>query len=157
MLEPIQAVASISIAADKAKTCAAALALDPVKIVRAKGLIPGVKSLAGQLGPWSEAGQTRRLTLTDGSTAVETLMALEPDGYSYRISELTGPFRLIVKEANARFSVSARGDVSILTWTYEFMPKGGVAAAALSFLVDSQWNGFMDAALERLKDDIERV
>ena len=157
MPEPIQAVASISVAADQAKTRAAALALDPVKIVHAKGLIPGVRSLAGQTGPWSAAGQSRTLTLTDGSTAAETLIALEPDGYRYRISDFTGLFKLIVKEANARFSVAPRGDASILTWTYEFVPKGGLAAAILSFLVDSQWNGFMDAALERLKDEIERA
>ncbi len=157
MQEPIQAAASIAVVADPATTLAAALALEPVRIVQARGLIPGVKSLAGQTGAWSAAGQTRRLTLTDGSTAVETLIALESDGYRYRISDFSGLFNLIVKEANARFSVAPHGEGSLLTWTYEFMPKGGLAAAILSFLVDSQWNGFMDAALERLKGDIERT
>jgi hypothetical protein len=157
MSEPIQAVASITIAADPARTRAAALALDPVKIVHPKGLIPGVNTLAGQIGPWSAAGQTRKLTLTDGSTAVETLLALDPDGYRYRISDFSGLFKFIVKDANARFSVAPRGEGSVLTWSYEFTPKGALASAILSFLVDSQWNGFMDAALERLKDDIERT
>lgn len=157
MPEPIQAVATITVTADPTRTRAAALALDPVKIVHPKGLIPGVKTLTGQIGPWSAAGQTRKLTLTDGSTAVETLLALGPNGYRYRISDFSGLFKLIVKEANARFSVTPRGDGSVLTWSYEFTPKGALAAAILSFLIDSQWNGFMDAALERLKVDIERT
>lgn len=156
MQEPIKAAASIAIAADPAKTRAAALALDPAKIVRKRGLIPGVRAVAGRTAAWSETGQTRTLTLSDGSTAVEKLVALDPDGYRYRITDFSGPFRFIVKEANARFAVAPRGDGSMLTWTYEFTPKGSLAAAILSFLVDSQWNGFMDAALQRLKEDIER-
>lgn len=156
MPEPIQAAASIAVAADAGKTRAAALALDPAKIVQKRGVIPGVTSVSGQTGPWSAAGQKRTLTLSDGSTVVESLLALEPDGYRYRISDFSGPFRFIVREAHARFAVAPRGEGSVLTWTYDFTPKGSLAAAILSFLVDSQWNDFMDAALERLKEDIER-
>lgn len=157
MPDPILASASIGINASPEKTLAAALALDPARIVARRGLIPGVKSVSGQTGPWSAPGQTRLLTLTDGSRAEETLTALEPNGYRYRIGTFTGPFALIVKEANARFEVAPRGEGSALVWTYEFQPKGGLSAAILSFLVDSQWNAFMDAALERLKADIERA
>lgn len=157
MSDPIAAAASISVNASPEKTRAAALALDPVKIVRARGLIPGVKAVSGQTGAWSAEGQTRRLTLTDGATAVETLVALEPQGYRYRIGEFTGPFARLVKEATARFEVTPRGEGSIVSWTYEFHARGGLSAAILSFLVDSQWNAYMDAALERLKDEIERA
>ncbi len=156
MQEPIKAAASIALAADAGTTRAAALAFDPAKIVQKRGLIPGVKSVSGQTVPWSAAGQTRTLTLSDGSTVVESLVALEPDGYRYRISDFSGPLKYIVKEAHARFAIAPRGEGSILTWTYEFTPKGRLAAAILSFLVDSQWNGFMDAALARLKENIER-
>jgi hypothetical protein len=157
MPEPIAAVASISVNASPEKSRAAALALDPVKVVRARGLIPGVKAVSGQTGAWSAQGQTRTLTLTDGATAEETLVALEPGGYRYRIGNFTGPFARLVKEAHARFETAPRGDGSILTWTYEFHAKGGLSAAILSFLVDSQWNAYMDAALARLKDGIERA
>jgi hypothetical protein len=157
MQKPIAAAASIAVDAAPATTRAAALALDPVKIVQPRGLIPGVRALAGQTAPWTTAGQTRTLTLSDGSTVVETLAALEADGYRYRVSDFSGPFRFLVKEAHARFAVAPRGEGSTLTWTYAFTPKGGLAAAILSFLVDSQWNGFMDATLRRLKDDIERA
>jgi carbon monoxide dehydrogenase subunit G len=157
MPEPIAAVASISVNASPQKTRAAALALDPVKTVRARGLIPGVKAVSGQTGAWSAQGQTRTLTLTDGATAEETLVALEPGGYRYRIAKFTGPFARLVKEAQARFEVAPRGDGSNLTWTYEFHARGALSAAILSFLVDSQWNAYMDAALERLKDEIERA
>jgi hypothetical protein len=157
MQKPVAAAASIAVSADPAKVRAAALALDPVKIVQPKGLLPGVRSVAGVTAPWSAPGQTRTLTLTDGSTLAETLVAIEEDGYRYRGSDYSGPFRFLVKEANARFAVAPRGDGATLTWTYEFTPKGGLAAAILSFLVDSQWNAFMDAALARLKADIERA
>ena len=157
MPDPIAAAASINVNASPERTFAAALAMDPVQIVRARGLIPGVRSVSGQTGPWSAPGQTRTLTLTDGATAEETLIAVEPAGYRYRVGKFTGLFSRIVKEAAARFEVTPRSEGSVLTWTYEFQPKGGLSAAILSFLVDSQWNSYMDAALERLKDDIERV
>lgn len=157
MIDPIPASASIAVNASPAKTLAAALAFDPARIVQKRGLIPGVKSATGQTGAWSAPGQTRQLTLTDGARAEETLIALDPAGYRYRIGNFTGLFSHIVKEAHARFEVTPRGDGSALTWTYEFLPKGGLSAAILSFLVDSQWNAFMDAALERLKAEIERA
>jgi carbon monoxide dehydrogenase subunit G len=157
MPSPIPAAASIAVNASPAKTLAAVLALDPARIVAKRGLIPGVKSVTGQTAAWSAPEQTRQLTLTDGARARETLIALEPAGYRYRVGDFTGPFAHLVKEANARFDVSPRGDGSTLTWTYEFTPKGGLSAAILSFLVDNQWNSFMDAALARLKDDIERA
>lgn len=157
MPEPVAAVASIAVNASPAKTLAAALAMDPAKFVRARGLLPGVKSVSGQTGAWSAPGQTRQLTLTNGARAEETLIALEPAGYRYRIARFTGLFSAIVKEAHARFDVTPRGDGSMLRWTYEFQPTGGLSAAILSFLVDSQWNAYMDAALARLKDDIERA
>lgn len=157
MLDPIAAAASIAVNASPAKTFAAALAMDPAKFVRARGLIPGVKSVTGQTGAWSAPGQTRQLTLTDGARAEETLIALDPAGYRYRIAKFTGLFSHIVKEAHARFDVTPRGDGSVLAWTYEFQPKGALSAAILSFLVDSQWNAYMDATLERLKDTIERA
>ncbi len=157
MQKPVAAAASIAINADPARVRAAALALDPTKIVQAKGLLPGVRGVAGQTGTWSAPGEKRMLTLTDGSTLVETLVAIEPDGYRYRGSEYSGVFRFLVKEANARFAVAPRGDGATLTWTYEFTPHGGLSAAILSFLVDSQWNAFMDATLERLKTEIERA
>ncbi|MFN3960133.1 MAG: SRPBCC family protein [Parvularculaceae bacterium] len=157
MHKPIAAAASIAVSADPATVRAATLALDPVRIVQAKGFLPGVRSVVGVTAPWSAPGQTRTLTLTDGSTLTETLVAIEEDGYRYRGSDYSGPFRFLVKEANARFAVAPRADGATLSWTYEFTPKSGLAAAILSFLVDSQWNAFMDATLERLKADIERA
>ncbi|MDZ7628734.1 MAG: SRPBCC family protein [Parvularculaceae bacterium] len=156
MSNSIAATASIVVNASQDKTRAAALALDPVSIVRARGLIPGVKSISGHTGAWSAEGQTRKLSLSDGATAEEMLVALTPNGYRYRIANFTGPFRLLVREAKAQFEVTPRAEGSLLTWSYAFTAKGGLAAAILSFLVDSQWNAFMDAALERLKTEIER-
>ncbi len=157
MSKSIAAAASVAVNAAPAKTFAAALALDPVRIVQPKGMIPGVASVAGQSGPWSMEGQTRTMTLTDKGSVEETLIEIEPLGYRYRIGNFTGPFRMLVREARARFYVQPRGEGSLLTWTYEFEPKGAIAATILSFLVDSQWNAFMDATLQRLKDEIERA
>ncbi len=157
MARPVAAAASIDINASPERTRAASLALDPVRIVRAQGLLPGVRAVSGQRDAWSAEGQMRVLTLTDGATAEETLLALEPGGYRYRIAGFTGPFARLASHAEARFEAAPRGEGTRLSWTYEFHPKGAVSAAILSFLVDGWWNAFMEAALTRLKDEIERA
>lgn len=155
MPDPIVADTSIFIKAPVDKTFALALGFDAPAIVRPQGLLPGVKSVAGTTGAWSKAGQKRTLTLTDGSSVEETLVEVGPASYKYRVANFSGPFKFLVKEANAAFAVEPRQNGSTLIWTYEFTPSSALAAPIVSVIASSFWTGWMDAALERLKDALE--
>lgn len=155
MPNPVVSDSSIFIKAPVEKTFAMALGFDAPAIVRPKGLLPGVKSVAGTIGAWSKVGETRRLSLTDGSSVEETLVEIGPSSYKYRVGEFSGPFKYLVKEANASFAVEQRQNGSALTWSYKFTPTSAMAAAVVSFIASSLWTGWMDAALERLKAAIE--
>jgi hypothetical protein len=155
MPEPIVAAASIFVNASPEITLGKALGFDVPSVVQKRGLLPGVRSVSGATGAWAKAGEKRQLTLTDGSRVEETLVEISPAGYAYRVTNFTGPFKFLVKEANASFAVEPRRDGAMLTWTYEFLPSSAIASPIISFLVDTGWNDWMDAALERLKDAIE--
>lgn len=155
MPDPVVSNSSIFIKAPVEKTFAMALGFDAPAIVRPKGLLPGVKSVAGTIGAWSKAGETRSLSLTDGSSVEETLIEVGPASYKYRVANFSGPFKYLVKEANASFAVEPRQNGSALTWSYEFTPISAMAAPIVSFIASSLWPGWMDAALERLKEAIE--
>src|SRR3954463_3519758 len=61
------------------------------------GPIPGVKGTRDQTGDWSKVGETRVVELADGSEAREELTTYDaPRHFAYRLSDLTGPLRLLV-------------------------------------------------------------
>lgn len=151
----IESQSSIFIKAPVEKAFAFALGFDVPSIVHKHGPLPGVKSVSGTTGAWSNAGQKRKLTLTDGSGVEETLLDVGPNSYKYRVAGLTGPFKFLVKEMNASFEVEPRKDGSMLTWTYAFTPTSPLAGPILSFIADSLWPQWMDAALERMKNALE--
>ncbi len=155
MPDPIVSDSSIFIKAPVDKTFALALGFDVPAIIKRQGLLPGVKSVAGTAGAWSQAGQKRILTLTDGSNVEETLIEVAPSSYKYRVANFSGPFKFLVKEANAAFAAEPRQNGSTLIWTYEFTPTSALAAPIVSVIASSLWTGWMDAALERLKDVLE--
>jgi hypothetical protein len=155
MPEPITTTASIFVRRAPEKVLERAMDFDAPSVVRKRGLLPGVRSVSGATGAWTNVGQKRQLVLTDGSRVEETLVDITPSSYAYRVADFTGPIRLLVREAKASFAVEPRRDGSMLTWTYEFKPKSALAAPIISFLVDTAYNAWMDAGLERLKDAIE--
>ncbi len=154
MTAAICADASIFISAPVEKTFATARSFDAPRIVRRKGLLPGVRSVDGP-DRWGDVGDRRRLTLTDGSGVEETLLDLGAQSYRYRVSGFSGPFRFLVKEAQASFVVERQGEGSILRWSYEFAPTSPFAAPVVSFIAGAPWIQWMDAALERIKDEAE--
>jgi hypothetical protein len=151
----IESQSSIFIKAAVPEAFAFALGFDVPAIVQKRGMLPGVKSLSGATSAWSTAGQKRKLILTDGSTAEETLIEIGPSSYKYRVGGLTGPFKFLVKEMNASFEVEPRKDGSFMTWTYAFTPTSPLAGPIVSFIADALWPQWMDAALERMKDALE--
>jgi hypothetical protein len=96
------------------------------------GPIPPVARSEGQDGAWSTVGQTRTVVLADGTSNVETLVALErPREYRYRLSGFTGPMKLLVAGVDGRFSFAPDGTGTRVTWSWSIRATSPVARGLL--------------------------
>ena len=106
------------------------------------GLIPHIKETRGDR--WSEVGDTRTVVLADGSTNTETLVGLErPTSYRYRLSDFTGPMRMLVERVDGEFMFSPSGDGTRATWSWAVYPKNGLTRLTMPLLGRS-WRTFGD-------------
>jgi hypothetical protein len=151
----IRTVQSIDIAAEPGVVFAAACAIDAPSVIRKSVALPGVAAVAGHSAPWTAPGQRRVLTLTDGASVAETLLAISADSYDYRVAEFTGPFAALVSEAHGRFWTEPSGAGATLYWSYAFQPASSAAAPLVRFIAGALWPGYMQAALKRIKAGIE--
>ena len=151
----IRTVQSIDIAAAPGAVFAAACAIDAPEIIRKSVALPGVAAVSGHNAPWTTPGQRRVLTLTDGASVAETLIAIDDEAYEYRVAEFTGPFAALVSEARGRFWTEPSRDGATLFWSYAFEPASPAAAPLLRFIAGALWPGYMRAALKRVKAGIE--
>lgn len=129
------------------------LSVDLAKIMPAYGLIPGVVGVEEQSGPMHIIGSSRRLRLTDGTTAVEQVTGCEPPReVQYRLYELTNLFRHLVAEARAEIWFrEIQEDHTRVEWQYTFFGRSLVATLVLKLLIPLQYKGFMQSALDRSK------
>lgn len=96
------------------------------------GPIPAIARCEDQDGPWSRVGQTRTIVLADGTSNVETLVGLErPSDYRYRVTEIQGPFTLLVSAIDGRFTFTPEGDGTRVTWSWTL--HGRSVASRLAF------------------------
>lgn len=88
------------------------------------GPIPPVLRCRDQVGSWGQAGQTRTIVLGDGGTIRETLVVADRGAgdYRYRLSEITGPMKALVRAVDGRFSFAPATDGTTVTWTWEVSP-----------------------------------
>lgn len=148
---------AIIAAASPARAFAAAAGCDAPAIFKAQGALPGVAKTEGHEAPWSAPGETRRLTLTDGSSLLEELAAFAPDReFAYRASGYGGPFGALVAEGRGRwrFEEISPSETRI-EWRYSFAPSSVFAAPLVWFIVKLLWPGYMRSALARLKAEAE--
>jgi hypothetical protein len=90
------------------------------------GLLPPVKDVRGQEGPWGQVGQSRTVRTTDGGTMRERLVEVDaPHSFSYRLSDVSGPLRLLVDSIDGRWEFASRGTGTIITWRWTLHPSGG--------------------------------
>ncbi|RNL77663.1 SRPBCC family protein [Nocardioides marmorisolisilvae] len=83
------------------------------------GPLPSIARCEGQVGAWSEVGQTRNVVLSDGTGNLETLVGLSrPSDYRYRITGIEGPFKLLVSSIDGRFTFEPEGDGTRATWSW---------------------------------------
>lgn len=119
---------------DAAFQCLADAPLEALFTTRS-GLIPPVRESRGQEGPWGTVGQTRTVVLADGSTNLETLVAVDrPGDYRYTLTDFTGPMKLLVRKVEGRFTFVPEGDGTRATWTWTLHPTNPLARLAFPVL-----------------------
>jgi hypothetical protein len=97
------------------------------------GIIPPVKEVNGQTGPWATVGQTRSVVTADGNSNTETLVTYDRAGgrYQYRLSDLTGPLKTLVASVDGQFTYVPEGAGTRVTWSWTLHPTNGVTRAFL--------------------------
>ena len=121
------------------------------------GAVPGVIGVSGHVAAWSAPGEVRDLTLNDGGSVREELVAFAlNESFAYRVTGFAGLFAALVREAQGswRFFETSPGRTQI-EWTYSFAPASPLAAPAARLIVRSLWPGYMRAALLRIKERAE--
>lgn len=121
------------------------------------GPLPGVRGVRGQTGPWNASGRTRRVDLTDGSTATEQLTEYTPPhGFAYELTDLTGMLALLVTRVRGEWTYSPDGPGSVVRWTYSFFPRPGRGILVRSAVVPL-WRRYATATLARAVRVVEET
>lgn len=134
----------------------AAAALDATKIILPYGPIPGVQSIEGHKDAWSEIGQERIITLTNGDTISEKLDVFLPGvSLAYDVRDFTGLFGFLVHEAFGEWVFSDKEPGrSVVLWRYTFAATEPFFRPFLSAILVVFYKGFMKAALARFRDSV---
>jgi hypothetical protein len=83
------------------------------------GPIPPIRESRAPQGAWGTVGQDRTLVLGDGNTILETLVAVDrPGSYRYRLTDFTGPFKLLVATIDGSFTFTPEGTGTRATWSW---------------------------------------
>lgn len=141
------------VAAPLAGTFTTAAGMDVPALIQPHAILPGVNAVEGHNAAWSAVGQRRRLTLSDKSSVHEELVAFSPeDMFAYRVSDFTGAFGGLVREARGAWHFTKTGARETqIDWTYAFAPKSPFARVFVWIIVKAFWPGYMRAALARVK------
>ena len=117
---------------------------------RRSGVMPAIREVRDQTGPWSRPGETRTVVTTDGGRVHEVLVAVErPQSFSYRVEPVAGPVRHLMDQAEGTFDLTPVDGGVEVTWTWRITPKSRFTALAMPVFAAS-WQGFARKALERL-------
>ncbi len=104
-----------------------------------------------QQGAWSTAGQVRTVHTADGGSMREHLLSVEPPtSFSYELTDVTGPMRLLASRVEGAWGFEPAGTGTRITWSWVVHPAsaaGGVVMPAFGRL----WQGYAGRALERLE------
>jgi hypothetical protein len=134
----------------------ALLHCDAVRVFRPVGALPGVAAVQLHHNRWGHQGDTRTITLTDGSTAREALTAVAaPHAFTYTVSAYTSILRLLVSRGESTFTCSptTTGGTRI-TWTYAYTPRSVLVRPLVWLVRVLLWERYMTAAFDRALSDI---
>jgi hypothetical protein len=134
--------------------------IDLTSIFTGYGPLPAVTGTQNQTGDWDAAGQTRTVSLSDGSFANELLTQYDyPRYFSYTVSGFTGVLRFLTTSANGEwwFESNPASNVTRVTWRYAFNRRSLFSAPMLWFVTHGLWRGYMRQALMLSKSQLETV
>jgi hypothetical protein len=127
--------------------------LEEILGVRA-GLVPAITGCSGQDGPWGTVGQTRTIEMADGGRVLETLVTADrPTHYRYRISDVRGPMRPLVRAIDGGFAFEAADDGTKVTWSWDLHSTNALARLALPVLGRS-WHRAARKMFDRLAERV---
>ena len=123
------------------------------KVLTGYGPLPAVVKTSENTGPWTVAGSARLIHLADGSTVREQVTHFEPSKrFAYRVWEFGNPIiSSLATGARGEWTFAPTAGGTLVTWTYTFTAKNGVAAMPLSAITQILWRGYMDVCLENSK------
>ncbi|WP_292647085.1 SRPBCC family protein [Nocardioides sp.] len=111
-----------------------------------------IAEVRDQASTWDTAGQTRTIVLADGATMQETLTAIDaPSSFSYEITPLSGPLKLLVGHVAGRWSFSPAGTGTRITWSWDVTPTSSAASVAMP-VFGWMWKGYARQSLEDLEE-----
>ncbi len=118
---------------------------------RRYGALPPVREVRDQPGIWGTVGQTRTIVLADGGTMHEELTSVVPGReFGYRISQVTGPMKVLVTSLEGLWSFDPVGTGTRVTWSWSVLPASGAAALAMPVFA-RLWQGYARQALEEIE------
>jgi hypothetical protein len=114
------------------------------------GPFPPVARVTEQVGEWgTEVGQTRRIHLSDGGSTLETLVAIDaPRSFSYTLSQIKGPLKMIVGGLRGQWCFAEESDGTRVTWTWDVVPRSALTTP-LVLLLRLFWSRYAAKALAR--------
>ncbi|MCU1416863.1 MAG: hypothetical protein JWP32_1037 [Schumannella sp.] len=130
---------------------------DPTRFYPRFGPIPAIVRVDDQTGGWDAVGQTRKLTLSDGSTVIERVKVVDaPRSFAYQLTDFTGFFGSLVAFADAEWDFDAAVEGTRIRWryTYHAQPKRGWIVRALVRVFFAR---YMKKVLPGLIDEVRRV
>lgn len=123
----------------------------PELLNRGFGPIPPVTGV-DQEEPWTEAGKVRTVRTSDGATTTERLITIdEPNSWTYELSDLTGPLRLLVSRVEGAWTFESVGTGCLITWSWILYPQSSFSAPVLP-VFGRLWQGYARLALDRLEE-----
>jgi hypothetical protein len=132
--------------------------IDLTLIFTGYGPLPAVDGVENQTGGWDEAGQTRTVILSDGSTARELLTKYDhPNYFSYTVSNFSGALRFLTVSAKGEwwFESSQHPHSTFVKWSYTFNSRSPIVAPLLWLITNFLWRSYMNKALKLCKHQIE--
>jgi YD repeat-containing protein len=133
--------------------------IDLSSIFTGFGPLPAVTGVTDQTGDWDAAGQTRSVTLADGSSAREKLTGYKsPEYFSYTVSGFTGVLRFLTTSADGEWWFETVSEAKThIKWRYAYNPRNVITVPLLWFIVNVLWRGYMRKALSLSKCQIEKA
>jgi hypothetical protein len=136
-------------------------------------MLPGTRELPAVTGTarvgdaaFPTPGAVRYVCLADGNGALERVLELEPERFTYEVWGYTSPQARGIRYGFGEFTLTAAGDATLVRWTYAFRLKDdrlpGLLGPVGRFLfraafLDGTYADFMQAGMRAIQEGAQRT